>query len=50
MTGATSWICVPAVALAPAQLRIHTVSRSAHAEGAASQQLWPVPTLMTMRD
>ena len=39
MAGACSWICVPPVALAPAQLRIHTVSVSPQAAGDCSQQL-----------
>src|SRR5688572_25131953 len=39
MVGACSWIWVPPVAAAPAQLRIQTVSRSAQAEGACNQQL-----------
>ncbi len=39
MVGATSWICVPPVAVAPAQLRIHTVSVSAQAAGDCNQQL-----------
>src|SRR6478735_5876132 len=38
-TGGTSWICVPPVALAPAQLRIHTVSVSPQAAGDCNQQL-----------
>ena len=48
--GACSWIVRPPVAVAPAQLRIQTVSVSAQAEGACSQQLWPPPTFWTMRD
>ena len=39
MTGGTSSISVPPFAVAPAQLRIHTVMRSAQAEAEASQQL-----------
>ena len=50
MVGAWSWICVPPVALAPAQLRIQTVSVSPQAEGDCSQQLWPPATFTTMRD
>src|SRR4051812_18494074 len=44
MSGAISWIWVPAVAVAPAQFLIHTVSVSAQAAGDCSQQLWPPPT------
>jgi hypothetical protein len=39
MGGATSWICVPPVAVAPAQLRIQTVSVSPQAAGDCNQQL-----------
>ena len=51
--GACSSICVPtplALPLAFAQLRIHVVRISPHAEGLESQQLWPPETLTTMRD
>ncbi len=44
----TIWRVPPTVA--PAQLRIHTVSWSAQAESLASQQLCPPPTLVTMRE
>src|SRR4051812_48781689 len=50
IVGACSWMVVPPAAFAPAQFLIQTVSVSAQAEGEASQQLWPPPTLMTMRD
>src|SRR6187551_1508531 len=50
MAGACNWIVVPPVALAPAQLRIHTVMVSPQAAADCSQQLWPPATLATMRD
>ncbi len=48
--GGCNWMTVPPPALAPAQLVIQVVSTSAHAELLASQQLWPPPTLVTMRE
>ena len=50
ISGGSSWIWVPPVALAPAQSRMYLVSRSAHCAVDASQQLWPPATLRTMRD
>ena len=49
-TGARSWMVLPPDAVAPAQLRTHTVMVSPQAEFADSQQLWPPPTLVTRRD
>jgi len=48
--GACNWICVPPVALAPAQFLIQTVSVSPQAAGDCNQQLWPPATFSTMRD
>ena len=48
--GATSWMLLVAEEPEPTQFWIHTSMVDAHADGSATQQLWPPPTFSTSVD